>query len=876
MNKIKILLISISFILSTIVFISSYANSSSYPITPRNTPTDFYSPNANVIWDMDDLVANSSGGVTGPESKSDGINYYIHVNVTISEKDTLIIYPNTTVRFGIHCKLIINGTLIADASSYIPYRSEDIWFTIDDLNNKYIGWGGIYFYGTNDNAKKSILKHCTISWAEYGIYIDGPSPILENIWFLTNNYGIYILNSILIGKNLTITCGGVHEDDVGLYLEKNSKITLYNSIFSYNSITIYLKDFSQALFINSTIADHYLWAFKCYNSKLKFINCTDKLQAFVSSFRGIVIDGNVYFLNTTIYGDKYFQVQGLDSSILFLNYLHVKINRSDGLNVQEAEVTIYDNYQEYISKKTDVNGSVKWLKVPYLSYIKGNIPFENITRVEVKYRTYSESRNLNMSKSHNECFLINAPSALYIPSNFNLYEDSFNNQLIDLNDYFIPNRNTTGDLIYKVENNSAYPFVNISIYNSHYLSVDVYHSSINDNWYGITTVIVNATDGCGLTNYSNPFNITIVPVNDPPIWDEKISEIHIDEDVGAIKILNLTANISDVDSKIDEINFSIVSNSNSKEINISIDAENNLWAQAIKPDYVGNAIVTIRADDGINYTDKTLLVYMDQINDKPFINITFPFNESILNGTINITGTAFDIEGTLQASQVKIDKNGKWQNASGTTTWNYEWNTTTFLNGPYTIYIRSYDGEYYSTIESINVTLKNPDFDNDTIPDIIDSDIDGDSITNDRDAFPYDADEWNDTDSDGIGDNSDLDDDNDGYLDIWEIYLGTNPKDNISKPLDKDGDGKPDGDANNSQPWMDLDDDDDNFTDEEELDAGTDPLDKDDYPVKKEEKTENYSIYLILISIIIVIIIILSKTILKRNKKDNIEKTDRK
>ncbi|MCK5561571.1 MAG: zinc ribbon domain-containing protein, partial [Thermoplasmata archaeon] len=138
------------------------------------------------------------------------------------------------------------------------------------------------------------------------------------------------------------------------------------------------------------------------------------------------------------------------------------------------------------------------------------------------------------------------------------------------------------------------------------------------------------------------------------------------------------------------------------------------------------------------------------------------------------------------------------------------------------------------------------------------TDTDGDTYPDDQDAFPNDPNEWEDTDEDGTGDNADDDDDEDGYLDEWENFLGTEPKDAISVPPDHDDDGKPDGDANNSMPWMDIDDDDDGYTDAEEKSEGTDPLSDSDYPTdkKKKDDAEDYSLYLIILVIIIVIVIL--------------------
>jgi len=49
-------------------------------------------------------------------------------------------------------------------------------------------------------------------------------------------------------------------------------------------------------------------------------------------------------------------------------------------------------------------------------------------------------------------------------------------------------------------------------------------------------------------------------------------------------------------------------------------------------------------------------------------------------------------------------------------------------------------------------------------------DTDGDTIIDGQDAFPLDPKEWEDTDGDGIGDNADLDDDNDGIPDIEDQF----------------------------------------------------------------------------------------------------------
>jgi hypothetical protein len=62
-------------------------------------------------------------------------------------------------------------------------------------------------------------------------------------------------------------------------------------------------------------------------------------------------------------------------------------------------------------------------------------------------------------------------------------------------------------------------------------------------------------------------------------------------------------------------------------------------------------------------------------------------------------------------------------------------------------------------------------------------DTDGDDVPDSADAFPLDSAETQDTDGDGIGNNGDLDDDDDGYSDADELQAGTDPLDSISFPV---------------------------------------------------------------------------------------------
>jgi len=99
------------------------------------------------------------------------------------------------------------------------------------------------------------------------------------------------------------------------------------------------------------------------------------------------------------------------------------------------------------------------------------------------------------------------------------------------------------------------------------------------------------------------------------------------------------------------------------------------------------------------------------------------------------------------------------------------------------------------------------DTDNDGVGNNADNDDDNDGIEDALDAFPLNPNENLDTDGDGIGDTTDLDDDGDGYPDSVEIQGGSDPLDAFSQPSDKDQDGLAD--------FIDTDDNGDGFNDNE-------------------------------------------------------------
>jgi hypothetical protein len=80
-------------------------------------------------------------------------------------------------------------------------------------------------------------------------------------------------------------------------------------------------------------------------------------------------------------------------------------------------------------------------------------------------------------------------------------------------------------------------------------------------------------------------------------------------------------------------------------------------------------------------------------------------NGAPLNKSMNISGKTSHSNGSIDYVQVKID-NGIWNNASGTTVWNYFFDITEISNGYHIIFVRSFDGETYSGIYNKTVKIE--------------------------------------------------------------------------------------------------------------------------------------------------------------------------
>ena len=92
-------------------------------------------------------------------------------------------------------------------------------------------------------------------------------------------------------------------------------------------------------------------------------------------------------------------------------------------------------------------------------------------------------------------------------------------------------------------------------------------------------------------------------------------------------------------------------------------------------------------------------------NPSPQVSISQPANNSVVSGTLSVSGTATASAGVSQV-QVSVD-NGTPQLATGTDSWTASVDTTALANGPHTINVQATDADANTGTASVTVTVNN-------------------------------------------------------------------------------------------------------------------------------------------------------------------------
>lgn len=138
---------------------------------------------------------------------------------------------------------------------------------------------------------------------------------------------------------------------------------------------------------------------------------------------------------------------------------------------------------------------------------------------------------------------------------------------------------------------------------------------------------------------------------------------------------------------------------------VTIDARYNWWGAANGPSGEGPG-------DGDPVSEYVLydpwLGKFHVSNNKPTIEILEPEDDSVVEGVITVKGTAFDEDGNEDLVRIEIKIGDEdWNEATGKSDWSFDLDTTKYNDGIYQVSAKSYDGQEYSDIQSINLEFDN-------------------------------------------------------------------------------------------------------------------------------------------------------------------------
>ena len=218
---------------------------------------------------------------------------------------------------------------------------------------------------------------------------------------------------------------------------------------------------------------------------------------------------------------------------------------------------------------------------------------------------------------------------------------------------------------------------------------------------GYTSIALDNND-CPHISYFSNFDLNYAkghPPNQPPTCT--ISSPLPGQTISGIFEITGTASDSDgtvliVEIKIDSDSWIEVSGTTSWSYNLDT-----------KTLTKGEHTLYSRSYDGEDYSSKIMRnIEVDNSNQPPTCTISSPLSGETINGTVVISGSASDSDGTVQKVEIRIG-DGPWIQVTSTTSWSYSLDTTELPERQHTIYARAYDGIGYSITQSISVNVNN-------------------------------------------------------------------------------------------------------------------------------------------------------------------------
>lgn len=192
-------------------------------ITTASLFAQYTTPNTGVNWNLDDLVTNSGGVVTGTFP-----NYSIINKVNVSANDRVYVLPGSIVTFsGSASGFEVYGKFLAQGTS-----ADSIIFSSLTQDSTGSAYNGFYFRDTAVDSA-CIISYAKIEYAYYGLRCFEASPTLTNSYLWKCRRGVNLSSN----SNPVITHNRIERSfEYGITLTTGcSPIIEWNELINNNS-----------------------------------------------------------------------------------------------------------------------------------------------------------------------------------------------------------------------------------------------------------------------------------------------------------------------------------------------------------------------------------------------------------------------------------------------------------------------------------------------------------------------------------------------------------------------------------------------------------------------------------------------------------------
>jgi parallel beta-helix repeat protein len=535
----------------------------------------------------------------------------------------------------------------------------------------------------------------------------GSTPDLVHNDFLHNSdSGIEVGNA-----TVKITTSTLHENHYGATLDSNGRLNSSSNTFSSNvndGIAAWWD--SNLTSVNDTISQNFEIGIMMAGANASLINPAINLNKWgvsaVDSSEVYIEDGyskslhggdleidnmaHVTTLNFTIWNHTV-KYGGNDARLTMKWYLTVNVTNQTGAPIQGANVSITPIGYPAFNGTTNSKGTLGRLVFTEFNktYVWGSVT-EHIWspyHISALHKGVTNSTDINLTSTKTvtlKLLIINNPPVLAVPfGNYSFNEDTTAYGLVNCSEHFTDPDPMVYDLLMQSDPTKVLGRVNGS-------KLDFFTPT--KNWNGIQKFQVRANESEGLSTFSNVFNVTVLPVNDPPMLLPQTDLFSsINETVSG------TLKATDVDNPPSDFLFKC-DDALPNGITLTLDTHSGVFT--IKSNKTGSFTLHFLVSDGVLWSNRISVNFTVTDMNTPPQFTSADIVSAYLGGIYKYKVTAYDPDGDPMNLTL-----ADWPHGMTLTGWDLAWTPDASQLGQNPVGLSLTDGKHSPVLHYFNITV---------------------------------------------------------------------------------------------------------------------------------------------------------------------------